>query len=124
MLLKGSSDHAFPVAEPRPMDDRTPPPPAVAPFAMDDLSAARAELPVVWQRIRPDAGDDLFRPPECGTLLVRIGRNDPWAAPPPTNRVDRKESKLSLGFSPPAHARPAASSAVQRSAEDRPEAQK
>ena len=124
MLFQGSPDDCLPVADPRSMDDRTPAPSAVAPFAMDDLSAAGAELPVVWQRSRPDPGNDFFGSPECRPLLIRIGRDDPCLPLSPARSVDWKEAKLSVGVSPAAHVRPAASSAVQRFAEDRPEAQK
>jgi hypothetical protein len=70
MFLEASSDDRFTVAEPRRMDERTPAPAAVASFAMDDLPAAGAELSVIRKRPRPDPGDDLFRPPKCGPLLI------------------------------------------------------
>jgi hypothetical protein len=52
------------------MDDRTPALSAMPPFAMNNLSAASAELAVVWQRRRPDPSDDLFGSPESSPLLI------------------------------------------------------
>jgi hypothetical protein len=70
------------------MNDRAPAPAAVAPFAVDDLSAPGAELAVIRQRRRPDPGDDLFGSPERRPLLVRIRRNDPPLTAPPPRRIE------------------------------------
>jgi hypothetical protein len=103
------------------MDERAPTPAAVAQLAMDDLVAASAKLAVSWQPRRPDASDAFFRAPESRSLLVRISRDNPPLPLGPLRRIEREESKLSLGFSLGAHARPASSSAAQRSAAGPPE---
>jgi hypothetical protein len=121
MGLKRAPDDRLPVAQPRLMNERTPAPTAVPPLAVDDLPAARAQLPIGGKPRRPDLSDEFFRPPETRPLFVRIGRNDPPLPPDPSRSVEREETKLSLGFSPGTHARPAVSSAVRRSAADRPE---
>jgi hypothetical protein len=70
VLLEGAANDRLPISQPRPMDDRTPAAAAVARLARDDLSAASAKLAIVRQRRRPNPGDDLFRSPERGPLLV------------------------------------------------------
>jgi hypothetical protein len=119
--LEGSPDDRLAVTKPRLMDQRTPAPAAVSSLAMDDLSAACAELPIGGKPRRPDLSDQFFRAPESRPLFVRIGRNDPPLPPDPSRGVEREQTKLSLGFSPGTHARPAVWLAVQRSAAGRPE---
>jgi hypothetical protein len=67
----------LPVAKPCPMDERTPAPTAVLPLAVNDLSAARTQLPTGGKPWRPDLSDQFFRAPEGRPLLVRIGRDNP-----------------------------------------------
>jgi hypothetical protein len=124
VLQQGSPDDRLSISQPCPMDNRTPPPPAVATLTMDDLPAAGAELAVIRQGRRPDSSDDLFGSPERGPLLVRIRRDDPPVTPTPARPFESEETSLSLGFSSVAHWRPAASSALQRSAADRREARR
>ena len=103
------------------MDERAPSPAAVAQLTVNDLAAASAELAVIRQPRRPDLSDPFFRAPDGGSLLIRIGRDDPPLPLAPLRRIEREESKLSLRFSLGAHSRPASSSAAQRSAAGRRE---
>jgi len=124
VFLQRSSDHRLPVPQPRPMNHRTPAPTTIAAVTVDDPSAARAELAVVGQRRRPNPGDDLFRSPEGSPLLIRIRRDNPPLTSTAPRPVEREEAKLSLGFRPGAHGRPAVSSAAQRSAAGQREARR
>jgi hypothetical protein len=118
--LEGSPDDRLPVPQPRRIDEGTPASPAIPPLALDDPPAACTQLPIGGKPWRPDLSDEFFRAPESRPLLIRIGRNDPPLPPSPSRGVDGEQAKLSR-FSPGTHARPAVSSAVQRSAADRPE---
>jgi len=116
MGLEGSPDDRLAVAKPRLMDEWTPAPTTVTPLAMNVLSAACTQLSIGSNPRRPDLSDQFFRAPEGRPLFVRIVRNDPLLPPDPSSGVEREETKLSRGFSPGTHARPAVSSGVQRSA--------
>jgi hypothetical protein len=124
VVLERPPNHSLAVTKPGCVHGRTPAPPAVAPVAMNELPTARAELPVPRHRCGPDPGDDLFASPKCRPLLIRISRDDPPLALSPAGAFEREEPKWSVRLSPATHARPAASSAVQRFAADRQEAQK
>ncbi len=99
VLQQGSPDDRVSISQPRPMDNRTPPPPAVATLTMDDLPAAGAELAVIRQGRRPDSSDDLFGSPERGPLLVRMRRDDPPVTAPPV-LAERLQPPLLCGRCP------------------------
>lgn len=83
MRLERSPDNGLPVLQPRPMDQWTPAPSTVTPLPVDDLSAARTQLPIGGKPRRPDLSDEFFRAPKGRPLFVRIGRNESFAGPAP-----------------------------------------
>jgi len=96
VALQCPPNDCLPVPQPRSMDEGAPAAPAVPQLAMNGPAAARAELAVVWQRRRPDPGDDLFGSPEGGPLLIGVGRNDPRLPSTPARPFDGKQPELSL----------------------------
>jgi hypothetical protein len=68
--LQRAPDDCLPVAQPCPMDKRTPAPATVLPLAVNDFSAARTQFPICGKPRRPDLSDEFFHAPKAGPLLI------------------------------------------------------